>query len=113
RHVCDVILHFAAETNGDCAYRAFEAESKKTGIDHTHLAEATRAVRITFDDVCHEPRRVLTTPYWTGITNNGRTYAAFCQNVEELISWRTLTGRQHFYLDHEACRAFGEHLPTF
>jgi nitrate reductase alpha subunit len=24
-----------------------------------------------------------------------------------------LTGRQHLYLDHEAYRAFGEHLPTF
>jgi nitrate reductase / nitrite oxidoreductase, alpha subunit len=113
RSVCDVILNFAAETNGECAHRAFEAESKKTGIDHTHLAADTRAVRMTFDDVCHEPRRVLTSPYWTGITTNGRTYSAFCQNIEELIPWRTLTGRQHFYLDHEAYRAFGEHLPTF
>ncbi|MGH9467721.1 MAG: molybdopterin dinucleotide binding domain-containing protein, partial [Terriglobales bacterium] len=29
------------------------------------------------------------------------------------IPWRTLTGRQHFYLDHEAYRAFDETLPTF
>ena len=35
------------------------------------------------------------------------------QNVERLIPWRTLTGRQHLYLDHEAYRAFGESLPTF
>jgi nitrate reductase alpha subunit len=113
RWVCEAILHFAPETNGELAHRAFAAESVKTGRDHTHLAAATRGVVYGFDDLVHEPRRVLTSPFWTGITAGGRTYAAFCQNVEELIPWRTLSGRQHLYLDHEAYRAFGEHLPTF
>ncbi|MBX7259665.1 MAG: molybdopterin-dependent oxidoreductase, partial [Candidatus Hydrogenedentes bacterium] len=113
RSVCDAILAFAAETNGECAFRAYAAEAIKTGIDHTHTAEPTRAVRMSFKDICTEPRRLLTTPYWTGDVRNGRTYSAFCQNVEGLVPWRTMTGRQHFYLDHEAYRAFGEHLPTF
>jgi nitrate reductase / nitrite oxidoreductase, alpha subunit len=110
--VCEIILAFAAETNGEMAYRAFESESKKTGIDHTHLAADDRAVRYAFRDLAAQPRRVLTTPYWTGILNNGRTYSAYCQNVEELIPWRTLTGRQHLYLDHEAYIAYGENLVT-
>ncbi len=113
RQVCEAILAFAAETNGECAHRAFVSESKKTGIDHTHLAAGTRAVRTTFADITTQPRRTLTTPYWTGIVNGSRSYSAFCQNVEELIPWRTLSGRQHLYFDHEAYRAFGEHLPTF
>lgn len=113
RDVCEVILHFAPETNGELAYRAFAAESVKTGIDHTHLAADTRATRYTFQDLATQPRRTLTTPFWTGITNGKRTYSAYCQNVEELIPWRTLTGRQHLYLDHEAYVAFGENLPTF
>ena len=45
--------------------------------------------------------------------NNGRAYSAFTYNVERLVPWRTLTGRQHFYLDHEMYIAFGENLPTF
>ncbi|NUM53835.1 MAG: nitrate reductase subunit alpha [Candidatus Hydrogenedentes bacterium] len=113
RSVCDAILAFAAETNGECAYRAYAAEAVKTGIDHTHAAEHTRAVRMSFKDICTEPRRFLTTPYWSGDVNDGRTYAAYTQNIEGLVPWRTLSGRQHFYLDHEAYRAFGEHLPTF
>jgi nitrate reductase / nitrite oxidoreductase, alpha subunit len=113
KDACNVILHFAAETNGEMAYRAFEAESIKTGIDHTHLATPNRSVRLSFDDLCAQPRRTLTTPYWTGITNGSRTYSAYCQNIEELIPWRTLTGRQHLYFDHEAYIAFGENLPTF
>jgi len=34
-------------------------------------------------------------------------------NVERKVPWRTLTGRQHFYLDHEGYIAFGENLPTY
>ncbi len=113
KDVCEVILYFAAETNGEMAHRAFLAESIKTGIDHTHLAAGSREVRYTFDDLCAQPCRSLTTPFWTGVTNGSRTYSAYCQNIEELIPWRTLTGRQHLYLDHEAYVAFGEHLPTF
>jgi nitrate reductase alpha subunit len=113
KDTCDVILHFAAETNGEMAFRAFESESHKTGLDHSHLAEPTRAARFTFEDICNQPRRTLTTPFWTGITNGNRTYSSYCLNVEELIPWRTLSGRQHLYLDHEAYIAFGEHLPTF
>ena len=113
RDVCEAILHFAPETNGELAWRAWQSEGQKTGIDHSHMAQATRGVKYDFADLAAQPRRVLTTPYWTGITNDGRTYSGFCQNVEELIPWRTLTGRQHFYLDHEAYRAWGEHLPTF
>ncbi|WCJ60119.1 nitrate reductase subunit alpha [Fontisphaera persica] len=113
RDACEVILHFAPETNGEMAWRAFVSESEKTGLDHTHLARDNRGIRYTFEDLIQQPRRVLTTPFWTGITNGRRTYAAFCQNVEELIPWRTQTGRQHLYLDHEAYVAFGENLPTF
>lgn len=113
RSVCEVILGFAAETNGELAFRAYAAESKKTGRSLAHLAEKTRSTRIDFQDIVSAPKRVLTTPYWTGNVNDGRTYSAFCQNVEELIPWRTLTGRQHLYLDHEAYRAYGEHLPTY
>jgi nitrate reductase alpha subunit len=113
KDACDVILHFAPETNGELAYRAYESESHKTGIEHTHLAKHARSVRTTFEDLCVQPRRTLTTPFWTGITNGQRTYSAYCQNIEERIPFRKLTGHQHLYLDHEAYVAFGEHLPTF
>ncbi len=112
-NVCELILLLAAETNGELAYRAYLAESQKTGIDHSHLAKDTRGVRYTFNDLKAQPRRILTTPFWTGITADNRTYSAYCQNVEEEIPWRTLTGRQHLYLDHETYIAFGEHLPTY
>jgi len=108
-----VVLHLAPETNGESAYRAFQAEEKKVGLPLTDLAEKTRGVRIAWDDLARQPRRLLDSPCWTGITQGGRTYSAYCLNVERLVPWRTLTGRQHFYLDHPGFLAFGEALPTY
>jgi nitrate reductase alpha subunit len=50
---------------------------------------------------------------WSGLMENGRSYSPFTYNVERLVPWRTLTGRQHLYLDHPAYIAFGENLPTY
>ena len=83
------------------------------GLPLADLAERTRGVRYDFEALGAQPRRLLTSPCWSGIANDGRAYTAYAQNVERLVPWRTLTGRQHLYLDHEAYRAFGESLPTF
>jgi nitrate reductase alpha subunit len=50
---------------------------------------------------------------WSGLIEGGRTYSPFTYNVEARVPWRTLTGRQHFYLDHPLYLDFGEHLPTY
>jgi len=109
----NVILRLAPETNGEMAYRAFKAEEAKVGLPLADLAEPYRSVSFTFEDLLRQPRRLLTSPCWTGIMQDGRAYAPYCMNVERLVPWRTLTGRQHFYLDHEGYIAFGEHLPTY
>lgn len=109
----NIILHFAPETNGEVACRAFQSLELRVGLPLADLAADSRAIRHSFTDLVAQPRRALTSPFWSGITNSGRPYAAFCQNVERLVPWRTLTGRQHFYLDHPWYLAFGEELPTF
>jgi nitrate reductase alpha subunit len=113
REVADAILALDPASNGELACRAFAAEEHKTGVRLADLAEGSRAVRTNFDSIVAQPRRVLTTPTWSADINQGRAYAPFTLNVERLIPWRTLTGRQHFYLDHESYLAWGEHLPTY
>jgi nitrate reductase alpha subunit len=113
KDAANLILRLAPETNGEMASRAFHAEEKKVGLPLADLAEGTRGVRTTFDDLGRQPRRLLTSPCWTGIINDGRPYTAYALNVERLVPWRTLTGRQHLYLDHPGYLAFGEALPTY
>ncbi len=112
RDAAELILRLAPETNGEMAWRAFEAEERRTGVPLADLAVPTRGVRIGFDDLAARPRRVLTSPCWSGVATGGRPYAAFTLNVERRVPWRTLTGRASLYLDHPAFRAAGEALPT-
>ncbi len=113
REVAEAILALDPASNGELAHRAFLAEEKKTGLDLTHIGAGQRDTRITFRNLISQPRRILTTPTWSGKVGKGRAYAPFTLNVEDLIPWRTLTGRQHFYLDHEQYLAWGEHLPVY
>lgn len=109
----NLILALAPETNGEAAFRAFQAEEEKVGLPLTDLAADDRAVRTTFDDLARQPRRLIQSPCWTGLTAKGRAYSAYVLNVERLVPWRTLTGRQHLYLDHPTYLAFGEALITY
>jgi len=109
----NAILRLSSLTNGELSYRAYKNAEKKTGLQLTDLAEGSRDVRISYADLQAQPRRYNNSPLWSGLMHDGRAYAAFTYNVERLVPWRTLTGRQHTYLDHEAYIKFGEHLPSY
>lgn len=109
----DMILLLAPETNGELAYRAYQFMEKKVGLPLADLAEKSRHARVTYKDLQSQPRRLLNSPIWSGLTGDGRAYSAFTYNHDRLVPWRTLTGRQQFYLDHEGYIAFGENLPTY
>ena len=111
--VCDVILNFASVTNGELAYRSYQGMEEKTGLALAHLSEKNRGFRTSYKDIQSQPRRFINSPMWSGLIENGRTYSPFTYNVEALVPWRTLTGRQSFYLDHPVYIDFGEHLPTY
>jgi nitrate reductase / nitrite oxidoreductase, alpha subunit len=111
--VCNVILRFATVTNGELAYRSYKEMERKVGLPLAFLAEPNRAMRTTFKDLQAQPRRIGNSPMWSGLVAEGRAYAPFTYNRERLVPWRTLTGRQHLYLDHQGYLEFGEHLPTF
>jgi nitrate reductase / nitrite oxidoreductase, alpha subunit len=109
----NMVLLFAPETNGELAYRAYKHVEKSVGLPLADLATESRDVRMTFKDLQAQPRRLLNSPIWSGLMDDGRAYAPFTYNVEKLVPWRTLTGRQQFYLDHEGYIAYGENLPTY
>jgi len=104
----EVILMLAPETNGEVAVKAWEALGKATGIDHTHLAAPKEDEKIRFRDIVAQPRKIISSPTWSGIESESVCYNAGYTNVHELIPWRTLTGRQQLYQDHLWMRAFGE-----
>jgi nitrate reductase alpha subunit len=110
---CNAVLHLATVTNGELAYRSYEELSERVGIDLRYLAEKSRSLRADFEKIQAQPLRFVNSPMWSGLIENGRAYAPFTFQKEALVPWRTLTGRQHLYLDHPGYIQFGEHLPTY
>jgi nitrate reductase alpha subunit len=113
KRVCEMILAFSGTSNGRLAVQGFRELEKRTGQRMAYLAEEEEGKHITFADVQVQPRAVITSPEWSGSEHGGRRYTAFAINVEHLKPWHTLTGRQHFYLDHDWMEELGENLPTF
>ncbi|MCC6600444.1 MAG: nitrate reductase subunit alpha [Crocinitomicaceae bacterium] len=109
----NAVLTLSTLTNGYLNDKAYKVMEKKTGLTLADLGEGSKDVRIDYKDLQAQPRRYNTAALWSGLMNNGRAYCAYTYNVDRLVPWRTLTGRQHFYLDHDGYIAFGEHLSTY
>jgi nitrate reductase alpha subunit len=112
-NVCNVILNLATVTNGELSYRSYKNMEEKVGLPLADLAEKSRDVRVNFDKIVAQPQRFINSPMWSGLVTDGRAYSPFTYNVERMVPWRTLTGRQHFYLDHPGYIQFGENLPVY
>jgi nitrate reductase / nitrite oxidoreductase, alpha subunit len=106
----ETILMLAPETNGEVAVKAWAALGQATGREHTHLARTREDEKLRFRDLQAQPRKIISSPTWSGIESEHVTYNAGYTNVHELIPWRTLTGRQQLYQDHPWMRDFGEAL---
>ena len=109
----EVVLMLAPETNGEVAVKAWEALGKTTGREHGHLARPKEDEKIRFRDIAAQPRKIISSPTWSGLESENVCYNAGFTNVHELIPWRTLTGRQQLYQDHLWMRAFGEGLMSY
>lgn len=113
RNVAEAILTLSSTTNGSINQKAWTDLEKKTKKDLRHLSIERAEEHISFDEISAQPRKVITSPVFSGIETGNRRYSPFAINREYLVPFRTLTGRQHFYLDHEMMFEFGEALPVF
>ncbi|CAM5366401.1 MULTISPECIES: nitrate reductase subunit alpha [Streptomyces] len=112
-HACEAILALSGTTNGHLATQGFRTLEARTGTRLADLAAEHEGKRITFADTQARPVPVITSPEWSGSESGGRRYAPFTINTERLKPWHTLTGRQHFFLDHDWIAELGEQLPVY
>ena len=112
-NVAETIMALAGTTNGHLAVQGFKNLEKRTGTQLHDLAAEHEGKIVTFAEIVGQPTPVITSPEWSGSETGGRRYSPFTINVERNKPWHTLTGRQHFYLDHDWMTALGESLPTY
>lgn len=78
----------------------------------SHSAE-TRGM--TYQSLAAAPQRFVATDpeVWTSDIEPGIAYTPFKHHVEQKRPWRTLVGRQQFYIDHDWFLQLGEALPSY
>jgi nitrate reductase alpha subunit len=110
---CEAILALSGTTNGRVATEGFHFLERRTGQRLADMSSEHEGKQIRFADCQSRPVPVITSPEWSGSEHGGRRYSPFTINTERLKPWHTLTGRQHFYLDHDWMQELGEELPVF
>ncbi|MDI3417007.1 nitrate reductase subunit alpha [Streptomyces luteolus] len=113
QRACETILRLSGTSNGRLATQGFHTLERQVGTEMAHLAAEAEGRRISFADTQARPAPVITSPEWSGSEAGGRRYTAFTVNTEHLKPWHTLTGRQHFFLDHDWIHEVGEALPVY
>lgn len=113
KHAAEAMLTLSSATNGRVSQKAFEAAEHDTGMPLKDISADRAAERFTFASITAQPREVIPTPVFSGSNKLGRRYSPFTTNIERHVPFRTLTGRQHFYVDHELFLGFGEALPVY
>ena len=111
--VCEAILALSGTTNGRLAVESFRSLEHQTGLELAHVPEERADDRLTFGEISVQPRKVIASAEWSGLESRERRYSPFTANVELLIPWRTLTGRQQLFVDHEWMLDLGEGLPAY
>ena len=114
REACNTVLALSSSTNGKLAVRSWEAMEKKTGLTGlTSISKGREEDAITFDDMVRQPRYIISSVSSTGKSDKNRRYAPFTTSTENKIPFRTVTGRQSYYMDHEMMRDYGEALAVY
>ena len=111
--MCEAILALSGTTNGRLAVESFRALERQTGRELAQVPDERADERLTFGEIAIQPRKVIASAEWSGLESRERRYSPFTANVELLIPWRTLTGRQQLFVDHEWMLDLGEGLPAY
>ncbi|RBQ18843.1 nitrate reductase subunit alpha [Spongiactinospora rosea] len=113
--LCEAILALSGTTNGRVAAAGFAALAERCGPGSglTELGASVSERRVVFSDTQDRPVPAGASFEWSGKETPGRRYAPFTINTEHAKPWHTLTGRQHFYLDHDWMAEYGEQLPIY
>ncbi|WP_284141626.1 nitrate reductase subunit alpha [Virgibacillus sp. LDC-1] len=113
RNACEAVLMLSSTTNGKVATKAWESLEKITNVDLRDLASEREEERFTFEKITKQPMTVITSPAFSGSEKDGRRYSPFTTNIERLIPFRTITGRQSFFVDHDMMKEFGEAFAVY
>ncbi|MCL2858417.1 MAG: nitrate reductase subunit alpha, partial [Streptococcaceae bacterium] len=113
KKVADAILTLSSTTNGKLNMKAWKAAEEEHGVPLVDLGQGYAQQKMTFKNITAQPMESMPTPIGTSANVDGERYSSFTLQIRRLVPFRTLTGRQQFYIDHEIFSEYGENLTAF
>ncbi|OOV39610.1 hypothetical protein BS756_00335, partial [Staphylococcus sp. MB371] len=107
------ILKKSSTTNGKVSQKSYKEKEDTTGMTLQKSASERASKKITLQNRTEQPREVIPTAVIPGSTKLSRRNSPFTTNFDRLVPFRTLTGRQSYYIDHEVFVQCGENLPIY
>ena len=79
------------------------------------LSHSKETQGMTYKNLQEHPKRFVATDpeIWNSDVEEGVAYTPFQHQVEKKVPWRTLTGRQQFFIDHPWFLELQEELPAY
>ena len=96
----ETVLMLAPETNGHVAVKAWAELSKKQDVTTLIWQKPVSMKKSALMTLLPNPEKSFQVPHGQGLESDKVSYNAGYTNVHELIPWRTITGRQQFYVEH-------------
>ncbi|GBG96723.1 nitrate reductase subunit alpha [Lactococcus termiticola] len=113
KKVADAILTLSSTTNGKVNNKAWAAAEEEHGVPLKDIGQDYGSVHMNFKNITAQPMESIPTPIGTSANTDGERYSSFTLQIRRLVPFRTLTGRQQFYIDHEIFQEYGEALTTY
>lgn len=113
KQAAEAILTLSSTSNGKVAVKAWQDAEAKTGLSLTDIGASSEDIHMNFQTITAQPQQTLPTPIFSSIKKDNQRYSPFTLNIERLVPFRTLTGRQQFYIDHEVFQEYGEMLAIY
>ncbi|MQS89961.1 nitrate reductase subunit alpha [Companilactobacillus mishanensis] len=112
-NVAEAILHLSSASNGHVSQKAWKNAEEITGEKLADISAGQAEKQMTFRSITAQPSESIPTPIFSSAKHDGDRYSPFSVNIERNVPFRTLTGRQSYYLDHEIFQEYGEELATY
>ncbi|MDR0297865.1 MAG: nitrate reductase subunit alpha [Streptococcaceae bacterium] len=113
KRVANAILRLSSASNGAVSRKAWEAAEEEHGVPLADIASGYVHTDMDFESITVQPSAAIPTPIGTSANVGDERYSSFSLQIRRLVPFRTLTGRQQFYMDHEIFEEYGEQLTTY
>src|SRR5699024_7835959 len=102
RRAADVVLNLSSATNGKLSQKSYADLERQTGMKLKDISSVRACEKLTFLNIIARWWEVISRAVFLGYNKSGYSCFPFTTNIVRLLSFRTLSGSQSYYIYYES-----------